>query len=89
VLGQQLVNALVLGSEYALIAIGFTLYFGMLNLINLSHGAVYMVGAFAALSIYRVGSAHGVPSIVLLVATAAGAVAVSSALGALIERVAV
>jgi branched-chain amino acid transport system permease protein len=89
VLGQQLVNALVLGSEYALIAIGFTLYFGMLNLINLSHGAVYMVGAFAALTIYRVGSAYGVPSIVLLIVTAGGAVAVASALGALIEKVAV
>lgn len=88
-LGQQLVNAVVLGSEYALIAVGFTLYFGMLNLINLSHGAIYMAGAFAALAIYRIASAYGVPTLLLLVVTAGGAVAASSALGALVERIAV
>ncbi len=52
-LGQQIVNGLVLGSMYALIAVGFTLYFGVLNLINLAHGGVYMLGAFAAVTTYR------------------------------------
>ncbi|MDR3455432.1 MAG: branched-chain amino acid ABC transporter permease [Rhodoferax sp.] len=47
-LEQQLVNALSLGSVYALFALGFTLIFGVLGVINLSHGAVYMVGAYAA-----------------------------------------
>lgn len=48
-LAQQLVNALSLGSVYALFALGFTLIFGVLGVINLAHGAVFMVGAYAAL----------------------------------------
>ena len=48
-LEQQLFNALSLGSVYALFALGFTLVFGVLGVINLSHGAVFMVGAYAAL----------------------------------------
>jgi len=47
-LEQQLVNALTLGSVYALFALGFTLVFGVLAVINLSHGAVFMVGSYAA-----------------------------------------
>lgn len=50
-LEQQLVNALSLGSVYALFALGFTLIFGVLGVINLSHGAVFMVGAYAALQV--------------------------------------
>jgi branched-chain amino acid transport system permease protein len=46
---QQLLNALTLGSVYALFALGFTLVFGVLAVINLSHGAVFMVGSYAAL----------------------------------------
>lgn len=46
---QQLVNALSLGSVYALFALGFTLIFGVLGVINLSHGAVFMAGAYCAL----------------------------------------
>jgi branched-chain amino acid transport system permease protein len=51
VLEQQLVNALSLGCVYALFALGFTLVFGVLGVINLSHGAVFMVGAYAALTV--------------------------------------
>ena len=47
-LEQQLVNALSLGCVYALFALGFTLIFGILGVINLSHGAIFMVGAYAA-----------------------------------------
>lgn len=47
-LDQQLVNAISLGCVYALFALGFTLIFGVLHVINLSHGAVFMVGAYAA-----------------------------------------
>jgi len=46
---QQLLNALTLGSVYALFALGFTLIFGVLGVINLSHGAVFMLGSYAAL----------------------------------------
>ena len=50
VLEQQLFNALSLGCVYALFALGFTLVFGVLGVVNLSQGAVFMVGAYAALS---------------------------------------
>ena len=50
-LEQQLFNALALGCVYALFALGFTLIFGVLGVINLSHGAVFMVGAYAALHV--------------------------------------
>ena len=46
-LAQQLVNGLSLGALYALFALGFTLVFGVLGVINLSHGAIFMVGAYA------------------------------------------
>ncbi len=46
---QQFANALALGSVYALFALGFTLIFGVLEIITLAHGAVFMVGAFAGL----------------------------------------
>ena len=48
-LEQQLINALTLGSVYALFALGFTLVFGVLGVINLSHGAIFMLGSYAAL----------------------------------------
>lgn len=48
---QQLINALSLGSVYALFALGFTLIFGVLGVINLSHGAIFMFGAYVALSL--------------------------------------
>ncbi|KQM71247.1 branched-chain amino acid ABC transporter permease [Xylophilus sp. Leaf220] len=50
-LEQQLFNALSLGCVYALFALGFTLIFGVLGVINLSHGAVFMVGAYAAVEV--------------------------------------
>jgi branched-chain amino acid transport system permease protein len=46
---QQLVNAISLGSVYALFALGFTLVFGVLGVINLSHGAIFMLGSYTAL----------------------------------------
>ena len=48
-LAQQLVNGLSLGSLYALFALGFTLIFGVLGVVDLSHGAIFMVGAYAGL----------------------------------------
>ena len=45
---QQIINGLVLGSMYALIALGYTMVYGILNLINFAHGDVLMVGALTA-----------------------------------------
>jgi branched-chain amino acid transport system permease protein len=50
-LAQQLINALSLGSVYALFALGFTLVFGVLGVINLSHGAIFMLGSYIALAL--------------------------------------
>ena len=46
---QQLINGLLLGSMYSLIAIGYTLVFGVLNLLNLAHGEIFMIGGFVGL----------------------------------------
>ena len=43
---QQLVNGLILGSVYALLALGYTMVYGIIKLINFAHGDIYMVGAF-------------------------------------------
>jgi branched-chain amino acid transport system permease protein len=48
---QQLVNGLTLGSMYALIALGYTMVYGILELINFAHGEVVMVGAYTALGV--------------------------------------
>jgi branched-chain amino acid transport system permease protein len=80
VLVEQLVNGLMLGAVYALIAIGYTLIFGVLGLLHLAHGEVFMVGAFAGLVAVR---ATG--SVLLAMAFA---MAVTGVLGVVIERVA-
>ena len=77
-LEQQLVNALSLGCVYALFALGFTLIFGVLGVVNLSHGAVFMVGAYAAL---QVVTKLGWPLWASLIA----AFAISAALGLAID----
>jgi branched-chain amino acid transport system permease protein len=50
---QQLVNGTVLGATYGLIALGYTMVYGIIQLINFAHGEVFMVGAFAGLAAYR------------------------------------
>src|SRR5688572_16439369 len=52
---QQLLNALSLGCVYALFALGFTLVFGVLGIINLAHGAVFAVGAYGGLQLVNAG----------------------------------
>jgi branched-chain amino acid transport system permease protein len=87
---QQVINGLVLGSLYALIALGYTMVYGVLNLINFAHGDVLMVGALAALS--AVGVLHGVwpglPGWLLLILGMAAAVPVCVSLSLVIERIA-
>jgi branched-chain amino acid transport system permease protein len=50
---QQIVNAATIGGMYTLVAVGFTLFFGVMGLINFAHGEVFMIGAFAALVLGR------------------------------------
>ena len=46
---QQILNGLVLGGSYALMALGLTMIFGILEVINFAHGEIYMIGAFMTL----------------------------------------
>jgi branched-chain amino acid transport system permease protein len=64
---QQLVNAATIGGMYTLVAVGFTLFFGVLGLINFAHGEVFMLGAFAALVAARFLLGAGLSSGWLLV----------------------
>ena len=53
VIGQQALNALQLGSAYALLAVGYTMVYGVLRLINFAHADVFMVGAFIGFSMHH------------------------------------
>ncbi len=77
---QQLINGLTLGSLYALIALGYTMVYGVVRLINFAHGDVFMIGAFVGL--YAIG--FGLP----LPAVFAAAVTGCALLAVVIERVA-
>ncbi|HEY3155090.1 MAG TPA: branched-chain amino acid ABC transporter permease [Candidatus Eisenbacteria bacterium] len=84
---QQLANGVAWGSIYALIALGYTMVYGILRLINFAHGDIYMVGAFAA---YFLARAMGVGTVVeasplLAAAVLLGSMAICAALGVLIE----
>ena len=83
---QQLLNGIVLGSMYALIALGYTMVYGVLRLINFAHGDVYMFGAFMGyyLSRYIRGSGEGSFLYALLIMF--GSMMLSAALGIFIER---
>jgi branched-chain amino acid transport system permease protein len=82
---QQLVNGLSLGSIYALIALGYTMVYGVLRLINFAHGDVYMVGAYVGYYLSR--KLRGAePSIGSALLVMLGAMLACAALGVLIER---
>lgn len=87
---QQLVNGLVLGSMYALIALGYTMVYGVLNLINFAHGDVLMIGAMVGWSLLQVIHAVSpeMPGLLALMLAIAGAVPVCIIVSVLIERVA-
>src|SRR5215211_5980706 len=78
--GQQFINALSLGSIYALVAVGLAMVFSILRLINFAHGEVLMLGAFATYFFAKAG--------VPFVFAAVGAVLVTVAIGASMERIA-
>ena len=88
ILLQQLVNGLVLGSLYALVALGYTMVYGILGLINFAHGEVVMFGAMIALSVLGLTADSALPGALLVVGAVAVAVLSCMALGFLVERVA-
>lgn len=87
---QQIINGLVLGSMYALVALGYTMVYGVLNLINFAHGDVLMIGAMAGLTILHMleSVAPGLPGIVKMAIAILGAIPVCVIVNIVIERVA-
>ncbi len=58
-LPQTLVNGLTLGSVYALIALGYSMVYGVLRLLNFAHGDIYMIGAYVAYGVFVLLTANG------------------------------
>jgi len=85
---QQIVNGLVLGSVYALVALGYTMVYGILGLINFAHGDIVMVGALTALSVIAGLAGGAAPAPLILGLALLAAVLVCVVLGVSIERVA-
>lgn len=87
---QQILNGLVLGSVYAIIALGYTMVYGILGIINFAHGDVLMVGAMVALSTINVLHNHfpGLGNIPTLVIGLVVAAVVCAIVGYVIERTA-
>lgn len=86
---QQLINGITLGSIYGLIAIGYTMVYGIIGMINFAHGEVYMIGSYAAfIAIVGLGM-MGLDSLPLIIVAAfAASIIVTSAYGYSIERIA-
>jgi branched-chain amino acid transport system permease protein len=78
VLGQQLVNALALGSIYAMIAVGLAMIYGVLRVLHIAHAGIYTAGAYLGLYFYNLTGN--------LVIAVVGAMLIAGVLGALIER---
>jgi branched-chain amino acid transport system permease protein len=82
---QQLINGIVQGSIYALIALGYTMVYGVLRLINFAHGDVFMVGAYAGFYTAAVFSISQ-PSIGALILVMTSSMIAAALLGTIIER---
>ena len=83
---QQLINGLSLGAIYALIALGYTMVYGVLRLINFAHGDVYMLGAFAGYYLANALNLDANPSLLGAIVVTFGAMAACAAIGVIIER---
>src|SRR3954464_6444733 len=85
---QQIINGLVLGSVYALVALGYTMVYGIINLINFAHGEVLMVGALTSWTVVTALAGFGLPGWALLLIGLVAAVIVCSVLNFAIEKIA-
>ena len=87
---QQIINGLVLGSVYALVALGYTMVYGIIQLINFAHGDVLMVGALTAWSVASMllGAFPGMPGWLVMIVAMMAACVVAAVLNFVIEKVA-
>jgi branched-chain amino acid transport system permease protein len=83
---QQLINGLSLGAIYALIALGYTMVYGVLRLINFAHGDVYMLGAFVGYYLATALNLDAAPSLLGAIVVTMGAMAACAVIGVVIER---
>src|SRR3978361_609213 len=88
ILLQQIINGLVLGSMYALVALGYTMVYGIVNLINFAHGEVLMVGALTSWSVTVWLAPANLPGWLLLLIALLCAIVVCSVLNFVIEKIA-
>ena len=89
---QQFINGLSLGGIYALIALGYTMVYGIIELINFAHGDVYTLGTFFSLAILGMlgvsGTLHGTPLVVDVTIAVVGSMILCGLVGVIIERLA-
>lgn len=87
---QQIINGLVLGSMYALVALGYTMVYGVLNLINFAHGDVLMIGAMTGMTILNLLNQYApeLPGYIKLAIAIGGAIPACIIVNVVIERVA-
>src|SRR5438045_8628883 len=85
---QQLVNGLTAGSVYAVVALGYTMVYGIIQLINFAHGEVVMIGAMVAFTVINALAPSGLPPLAIVLIGAGCAVPVCMLVGYAMERLA-
>ena len=85
---QQVINGLVLGCVYAIVAIGYTMVYGILQLINFAHGALVMIGAMVAYTVISLLAGSGLPPLVVVLIGTGCSIPVCVVLGYLLDRIA-
>ncbi len=89
ILGQQLINGLILGSIYGLIAIGYTMVYGIIGMINFAHGEIYMISAYLFTIFLSLMAIFGIASLpVALLVTLLLTIAFTAVYGYSVERIA-
>ena len=85
---QQVINGLTLGCVYAVVALGYTMVYGIIQLINFAHGEVVMIGCMVAFSVIVALANSGMPPLAIVGLGIASAVPVCMAVGYVVERIA-
>jgi branched-chain amino acid transport system permease protein len=85
---ELLLSGLTRGSIYALLALGYTMVYGIIGLINFAHGEIYMIGAFTALIAATVLNAYGLPHLAVIILSFLFAILYSAAYGFTVEKIA-
>src|SRR2546427_11068557 len=85
---QQVINGLTLGAVYAMVALGYTMVYGIIQLINFAHGEVVMIGAMVAFTVINALAPAGLPPLAIVLVGTACAIPVCMLVGYSMERLA-